>query len=330
MNPKKTKSGSYHVTAYIGKRNGKKIYKSITAPTKRECLLRAAEYARHNPTDGSNLTIKQALDDYIDSKEKVLSPSTITGYRRISKNYFNDIQNIRIDDFGNYELQKFIGSLNVSPKTVRNIYGLLRSALRMFSDRDYNVSLPEKVEPVRTVATEEDIKLLLDAADPELRKAIILGTCSLRRGEVSALKYEDIGTDTLHIHADIVKNQYGEYIYKDSAKTPASTRYVSVSDDIIKALGTGTGYVVKIANPDIITKRFTRLRDKLGINVSFHSLRRFYASISHALGIPNEFIQKQGGWSNESVMIKSYRQTLSTHEKEYSKKLSSAMSKIIV
>lgn len=317
------------MTAYIGIIDGKKVFKSITAPSYRECIMKATEYINEHPVDGSDLTIKQAVEKYIQSKESILSPSTIAGYQNIIKNYYGPITNKRVEQFSNYDLQSFVGSLNVGPKTVRNIYGLLMSSISMFSDKRYNITLPDKTEPNRTVATEDDIKILLDAADPELRKAIILGSCSLRRGEVAALKYDDIQGNTLFIHADIVRTPAGGYTYKDSAKTPSSTRYVSVSDAIVDSLGTGNGYVVKVDNPDIITGRFTRLRDKLGINVSFHSLRRFYASISHALGIPNEYVMKQGGWKSENVMIQSYRQTLSTQEKQYNEKIAKTLGNLL-
>lgn len=330
MTPKKTKSGKYHVTAYIGKVNGKPKYKSFTAPTKRECVLKVTEYINHHPSDPNNMTIKTAVDLYIESKERVLSPSTITGYLNMQRRYFEPISALTIDEFDNYQLQKFVSSLTVSPKTIRNVYGLLISSLKMFSDKQYKITLPEKVTPNRTVATEEDVKALLAAADPEMKKAIILGSCSLRRGEVSALRYSDIKGNTIFVHADIVKNKDNIYIYKDSAKTPTSTRSIKVSDNIIKALGKGRGYVVDIPNPDIITKRMTRLRDRLGINVSFHSLRRFYASISHALLIPSEYIMKQGGWKNEAVMIESYRQTLDENEKNFNKAWNDKISSIIV
>lgn len=329
MNPKKTKSGKYHVTALVGKVNGKKKYKSFTAPTKRECILKATEYINHHPTDGSNITIRQAVANYIDAKEKVLSPSTIRSYVGIQEKHFETINDIPLSDFGNYQFQVFISGLDVSPKTCRNIYGLLRASLRMFSDRNYNITLPDKVEPKRTVATQEDVQKLLAAADPELRKAIILGSCSMRRGEVAALKYEDIIDGSLYVHADMVRDKNGQWIYKDSAKTPASTRYIHVSEDVIAALGTGTGYVVNIPNPEAITNKFTRLRNRIGIDVSFHSLRRFYASISHALGVPNEYVMRQGGWKSEAVMVNSYRHTLPEKEKEFSDKVMGEISKII-
>ena len=329
MNPKKTKSGKYHVSAYLGTVNGKKIFKSITADTRRECIMKATEYINNNPVDGSDLTVGQAVRKYIESKEKILSPSTINGYYKILRYHYPPIAHKRLEDFGNYDFQAFIGSIDASPKTVRNVYGLLRSALRMFSNRNYNITLPEKTEPKRPVATEEDIRQLLSAADPELKKAIILGSCSMRRGEVAAVKYSDIEGTSIFVHADIVKDRFNNYVYKDSAKTPTSTRLIEVSESVIQALGEGEGYIVQLRNPDIITKRFTRLRDSLGINVSFHSLRRFYASVSHALGIPNEYIMKQGGWKNESVMIQSYRQTLSTREKEYSEKIAQTVGNLL-
>lgn len=330
MNPKKTASGSYHVTAYIGKVDGKPKYKSFTAPTKRECILKATEYINHHKTPSKDITIETAIDLYIESKKAVLSPSTIKGYHSLQKLYYEPIKGLKIDAFENYDFQRFISSLYLSPKTVRNIYGLLRSALKMFSDKQYNITLPDKIDPKRTVATQEDIQKLLAEADPELKKAIILGSCSLRRGEVCALKYEDIEGNTLHVHADMVLTDNNTYIYKDSAKTPNGTRYVQVSPEVIKALGSGTGFIVKVKNPNCITKNFTTIRNRLGIDVSFHSLRRSYASICHSLGIPNAFIMQQGGWKSEQVMIQSYRHTLSDKEKDYVQKFSEEFTKKII
>ena len=331
MNPKKTASGSYHVTAYIGKVDGKPKYKSFTAPTKRECILKATEYINHHKTPSKDMTIETAIDLYIESKKAVLSPSTIKGYHSLQKLYYEPIKGLKIDAFENYDFQRFISGLHLSPKTVRNIYGLLISALKMFSNKRYSITLPDKIEPKRTVATQEDIQKLLAEADPELKKAIILGSCSLRRGEVCALKYEDIEGNTLHVHADMVLTDNNSFVYKDSAKTPSGTRYVQVSPEVIKALGKGSGFIVKVKNPNCITKNFTTIRNRLGIDVSFHSLRRSYASICHSLGIPNAFIMAQGGWKSEQVMIQSYRHTLSDKEKDYVDKFSQEFtSKIIV
>lgn len=320
MKPKKTKSGKWHVTAYIGKVNGKNYYKSFTADTSRECSLAAAEYIRNwksNVHHEVNLTVGRAVEMYIESKDGVLSPSTIRNYLRILENDLAPIRDTQLKHLNDYILQGFISRLSKSPKTVRNIWGLLSAALRMHSDRLYHVTLPAPVEPKRVVATDEEVKLLLQEASPKLKKAIILGANSLRRGEIAALKYEDIDDTGINVHADIVQDRYGAWVYKDSAKTTGSTRHVYMPREMIDALGTGKGYIVDYKTPDVISRLMERLSTRLGMNVTLHSLRRYYASICHALGIPDRYIMEQGGWKSEGVMRKSYQHTLDKQRQEF-------------
>lgn len=320
MKPKKTKSGRWHVTAYIGKVDGKPFYKSFTADTSRECALLANDYIRNfkkNPRRTANITIGEAVRDYIRLKEPVLSPSTIRGYDRILRNDLPPVSDISVKDLDNYTLQGFISQLYKSPKTVRNIYGLLIAAVGMHTDKKFKVTLPAPVEPNRIVATDEEVKKLLEEASPRMRKAVILGSNSLRRGEIAALKYEDISENGIYVHADIVQDRYGTWVYKDHAKTPGSTRYVYMPREMLDALGTGSGYVVDYKNPDCISRTMERLADRLGMNVTLHSLRRYYASICHALGIPDKYIMEQGGWKSENVMRKSYQHTLDKQRQEF-------------
>lgn len=322
MNPKKTKSGKWHVTAYVGKVNGKPKYKSFTGDTKREVNLMVSEYIRdrkQNPeTARQSTTIRDAVRSYIEVKENVLSPSTIRGYVRIYEKHLPRIYDMEIGMMDNVALQGFISSCAyLSPKTVKNIYGLLSATLNMYSDRKYNVTLPQSTEPQRKVATDEEVKMMLEAASPELRKAIILGSCSLRRGEACAARYEDLDETGIYVHADMVQDRYGTWVYKDHAKTPQSTRHVTMPPNMLEALGKGEGYIVGYASPDVVTRLMQRLSDKLGIKVTFHSLRRYYASVSHALGIPDKYIMKQGGWKSENVMRKSYQHTLDKQEQEF-------------
>lgn len=320
MKPKKTKSGKWHVTAYIGKVNGKPYYKSFTADTSRECSLLASEYIRDfkaNPRMIRRITVRGAVEAYIKAKEGVLSPSTVRGYARILRNDLDAIGDVSVEDLDSYTLQRYVSGINKSPKSVRNVYGLISSALSMHTDRKFNVTLPAPIEPERIVATDEEVKLLLQEASPKMKKAIILGSNSLRRGEIAALKYEDIEDGCIYVHADIVQDQYGGWVYKDSAKTPGSTRRVFMPQKMIDALGTGTGFIVDYKNPDVISRLMERLSKRLGIHVTLHSLRRYYASICHALGIPDRYVMEQGGWKSDVVMKKSYQHTLDKQRQEF-------------
>ena len=78
MNARKLPSGNYRAQAYdYTDRDGKRHYKSFTAPTKLEAERLAQVYANQNNTRVDDPTVKDALSLYISSKEAVLSPSTI-------------------------------------------------------------------------------------------------------------------------------------------------------------------------------------------------------------------------------------------------------------
>lgn len=82
---KKLPSGNWRVNQYVGKdANGKRIYKSFTASTKKEAEYMAANYTLngdHEQKPPAELTLAEAYDRYIESKSNVLSPSTIREYR---------------------------------------------------------------------------------------------------------------------------------------------------------------------------------------------------------------------------------------------------------
>lgn len=78
-NARKLPSGSWRVRISAGKRNGKYIYESFTAPTKREAERMAAEWAMERESRPESMTVESAIDKYIMLKEPRLSPSTYGG-----------------------------------------------------------------------------------------------------------------------------------------------------------------------------------------------------------------------------------------------------------
>ena len=330
---KKTKSGKWTELHYIGRDpTRKKQYKRFTAETRREVSLLIAEWETSEKARKAahpSQTIREALDDYIRIKRAVLSPSTIRGYDQMLYYFGEDceIAGIDVEKVTTKQLQAFIGvlALDHSPKTVRNIWGFLSAALALSApDRVFRVTLPSKVPVKRTVPTDGQVKQLLDAAGPELKKAIILGSLGLRRGEVCALKQSDIYPDLclISVHSDMVQDDGRQWIHKDIPKTSASVRTVRVPRELLKELtgGDPDDYVVGIV-PSKVTRRFTDLRDRLGIDVSFHSLRRYYASVQHALGVPDKYIQASGGWSSPEVMRRCYEHVMEDKDAEISKKV---------
>ena len=78
---KKLPSGNYRVLVYTGKdASGKRQYKSFTDPDKRTAEFLASEYLtrKRKGSTAAELTLAQAIEQYIDSKEHVLSPHDCT------------------------------------------------------------------------------------------------------------------------------------------------------------------------------------------------------------------------------------------------------------
>jgi len=314
---RKLPSGKWNAMVYSHTdQNGKKKYVSFTASTKAEANRLAAEFVANKEKEEQpqDILIGKCVDNYIKSKSNIISPKTLKEYRANIK-YYEPLAQIRLGSITSVDLQNFVNDLSKdkSPKTVRNIYSLLISSIKMYSDRSYRVTLPAKQDPQRNIPTDADVKVLLENANPRLKLAIILGSVGVRRGEAASLKFGDILYDfnAIFIHSDIVLTDDG-WFYKNYAKTSKSTRRIRVPKEIIEMIGTGNedDYVLGIL-PSTITSDFINLRNKLGLKCRYHDLRHYSASIMHYLGIPDTYIMEHHGWESDKVLKSVYRNVLS-------------------
>ena len=71
----------------------------------------AAEWAASKEqcsTTSESLTFGEALEDYISSRENILSPCSIRDYRGTQRNYITSLMNIKISDITQEDIQKAI------------------------------------------------------------------------------------------------------------------------------------------------------------------------------------------------------------------------------
>ena len=143
--PKKKKntlpSGSYRVQAldYVDAA-GKRHYRSFTAATKKEAKLLAEEWKLNRKKgirEPDNLTVLEAVERYLTVRKAVLSPSTMRGYDYLKRCYFGgSFGRVPLRELDSTAAQIWVSELvkkGLSPKTVRNAYGLLAAALDMFA-----------------------------------------------------------------------------------------------------------------------------------------------------------------------------------------------------
>ena len=157
---RKTASGNYRCLAYIGKdENGKRIYKSFTAKTKKEAERMAIEYERSvSGPEKKKITLHDVIDRYIENRRNLLSPSTLKEYCRIRDKDFFQWQEKDAYALTSEDLQRMVNELSAkaSPKTVRNRFMLIESSLKeLRPELNTKVLFPQKKKQEITIPTEK-------------------------------------------------------------------------------------------------------------------------------------------------------------------------------
>ena len=318
---KKLPSGSWRVRVFAGYeiKDGKKKprYESFTAETKRQAELMAAEWSAKQTARPEDITVGDAVDRYIQSREAVLSPSTVKGYL-VCRSRITQIEDIRLRDLKTDAVQVWISDLagDLSPKTVSNTYAILTAALEYVSfDGQLRVKLPAKQKPLYHLPTDEDIQTLLQYAalktDKSLWIAIMLGRYyGLRRGEICALNSSDLHGDVLYIHRSMVIDKDKNWIIKDTPKTYASNRSLTLTEPLLSTLKSIDGNFLT-CNPDALGNQFNRAVKACKIEpFNFHMLRHLFATKAAMLGIPDIYTAQMGGWRSNSPILKTVYQNV--------------------
>ena len=185
-------SGSWRVSVMV---QGRRV--SVTAATKRQAEQDAAAIkigAKSVPSK-NDMTVGAAIDRYIESKDTVLSPSTVNGYRKLRKSVLQDLMD---EPAANLSLEKVQRAVNRmakerSPKYVRNAYGLFTAAMaEYFPERVFRVTLPQKEAPKIQIPTMEHIRALhQDCKGTQFELPFLLAVwLGLRTSEIRGLTWD--------------------------------------------------------------------------------------------------------------------------------------------
>ena len=240
----------------------------------------------------------------------------------------------------------------LSVKTALNYYGcmktMLAAAVRV-GLLEYNpmdrVQRPKKRKKKAATLPEEEVvallQLIIAEADTPLKLAVLLAMlCSLRLGEVGALKYSAVdwtaGTITVDCSLKYTP-AVGSFI--ETPKTDAGDRVITLPPSMIRILRDamwadvmeeqddpdvwkGAGWIVRSrhgarVNKDTPSKWFRKFADAHGFQgVTFHDLRHIHASFLLQHHVDLQSVSSRMGHSDPSVTLKVYADAMPARDQD--------------
>lgn len=338
--PRKLKSGSWNVQVYdYTDEQGKRHYASFTADTKDEAAYLAYAYKteRIKKASPDPTTVRQAIEQYIALSE-VLSPTTLSSYRKILAYAFPDIMDQPIASLTDETMQRAINQeakrpslqsgKRLSPKTVKNEYGLLAAALRNVG-LSFNVKLPSVQKKVKEYPAPEVVLQAIKGSYIEL-PAMLAMWLSFSLSEIRGIQCSSIKGDYIYIDRVMVDVD-GESVLKETAKVDTRLRkhrlpvYIK---ELIAKEDTWKRYKQTGQDGPLIDLTIHQIRDRWqrtckrnGLHMSFHDLRHMNASIMLALNVPEKYAMERGGWKTPHVMKSVYQHTFSAEREHVDDKI---------
>lgn len=329
----RTASGKWHTVAYYKDSAGKVHRPSFTADTKAEVLFLAKQFENKQKEKAqkpnAQMTVGQAVDAYIELSSPVLSPNTISMYKKTRKFAFTDLWDKEVATLTDEVMQQAINkecgrkierlNTTISPKSVKNEWGLVSSSLKAICKRTFDIKLPKYQPKHKDLPAPEDVINMIRGQEIELA-CLLAMWLSFSLSEVLGLKCSSIRNGMIHIDQVSILVDGVEY-ERDTAKVPTRKRKLILPDYLINMIeqlphykeyknGGEDAKLIPLTRRQI-ANRFERLAKKNGYDLTFHGLRHLNASIMLALNVPQKYAMERGGWSTPHTMREVYQHTFS-------------------
>lgn len=210
---------------------GKQVQRSITGKTQKEVLekLRAItqDVSAGTYTAPSRLTVGQWLDIWLADYLSDAKPHTVASYATQVRVHLKPAFGaVGLAELSPHQIQRFYNSLDLSPKSVRNIHGILHSALEQAVEVGYirynpahNRKLPRMVKKEVRPLHDDEVAAFLTAIHGHPFEAVykIDLFTGMRQGEILGLTWDcvDFSAGTICINKQLQKQKQkgGGYVF---------------------------------------------------------------------------------------------------------------------
>lgn len=345
-------------------KTGKLIRKSVYGKTQKEVRLALSKIVSEMDSgtyaEPSKMKVSQWLDEWLASYTMNIKPATRSAYEEHIRVHIKpSLGDIPLKQLSTRDIQQLYTNLlkerELSPKTVRNIHGVLHRTLEQAKLLGYI-----RVNPADAAVTprvEKKQVETLDAEDIGKFLAAIRGTkyeyplfvavfTGLRQGELLGLTWDCVDFE----HGMLLINKQHNRVKGDTEFRFASlkndkARVLTVADEVIDvlklqkqrqeswaaALGNGwenpdnlvfTTEFGRYINNKILYQNFKRIAKKLGKpDLRFHDLRHTYAVNSLRAGDDIKTVQENLGHATASFTLSTYAHATPGMKRESAKRM---------
>ena len=286
--------GRYMVKVYIGVKDNKKQYKYVYGKTQKEADIKAEELKvslrKGIDVSSSNDSFKTWVEYWLVSKKQEVSEERYDALVTRSKLWVSALKNAQINQIKPFELQSILFSIAaknpytgkpMAKKTIREYVQVIKAIFNFAIDNrimDYNPALTLKIPQnapaaqKRRALSEIERQRVMEFEHRAKPSAMLMMMSGLRRGEATALQWDDIDFNDNKIY---VSRSYN--FRKKSFKPPKNgkARVVSVPQvliDYLKTLPRKSPFVLTNANGKMMTEdSWRRLYESymLDLNVEY-------------------------------------------------------------
>ena len=367
--------GRYRVRVYIGIKNGKKAYKSVYGKTQQEADIKAEEMRvllrKGMDISSSNDSFKTWAKYWLTSKKHEVSEDRYNSLVSRANVWIDALNNAQINQIKPFELQTILFSISaknpytdkpMAKKTIRGYVQVINSIFDFAIDNrviDYNPANKLKAPQGATTSqrralTETERQWIMEFEHRAKPSAMLLMLSGLRRGEATALQWNDI--DFINNKISVTKS----YNFKSKDfKTPKNgkSRVVSVPQiliDYLKTLPKVSPFVLTNARGGMMTEdSWKRLYQSymLDMNIEYgfggsinkhannidvpmviatftpHELRHTFCTIMFEAGIDALTAKEQLGHSDIKTTLSIYTHLSAQHKELQVNKLDAFLQK---
>jgi integrase len=236
---------------------------------------------------------------------------------------------LHLDAIGERQVQEFIADLNrtiLSPKSVRNIIGVLKLILGEKVWRDWNLAMPEIPFKEQRFFTKDEMLQIVGAAKGQWKVLFAtLASTGLRAGEAFGLYISDIDMEAgkLYVRRSVWQGQ------EVTVKTKQGYRVVNIEPALVEMLKQHLGdrkagrvFQTRRGTPfskDNVRRKLQSILRTLGLKKGgLHAFRHGRVSILQTNGVPGDLVKEWVGHSSLRTTSRythfrdDYRQRLAT------------------